>query len=123
MAYVDDGRAQAAPLARGYATRVLTLTKIVGVNITPVEMTPGYYQCRVPNGTSADTVTMLAKTVVTDVADTALTLPAGNAAAVADLMAAPGDAWFLLHIDSNNPFLACAWNGAADSTLIMTRVL
>ncbi len=125
MARPEDKVAFVAPLAagQGQATQVLTLTKITGVNITPVEVAPGYYQFRCPEGTSADTITMLLRTSTAVVADTALTLPAAGAAEVPGLLAAPGDGYLPLYVSNEARFLACAWDGAATSTLILTRVM
>lgn len=122
MSRTDDQLANYAALSATCAARVLTLKKIAGINVTPVLLTPGHYQVRVPNGTSADTVTFLWKTSATNVADTALTMPAAGAAEVTGLASMPGDAWPTLYIDPAAPYLACAWDGGADSTLHLTRV-
>lgn len=123
MAYRDDDKlAFLAPLSRECTTRVITLKKTTGVlTITPTQLAAGYYQCRVPNGTSADTVTGTMKDAVTGIADTALDMPATNAAAQT-LFAAPADAWFSMVIEEAFPFLAAVWDGAADSTLILMKV-
>lgn len=122
MAYIDDGPAFFAPLTREGATQVLTLKKIAGVNVTPVYVKPGYYSARCPAGTSDKTITLLAKEGASPVvADTALTLPAADTAETAGLMSAPGDMTFAICVDKSYPYLACAWDGGADSTLILTR--
>lgn len=122
MSRTDDQLAHFAALSAYGATRVLTLKKIAAINITPVLLTPGHYQVRVPNGTSASTVTFLWKTAATAIADTTLTLPAAGAAETAGLAAMPADAWTTIYVDPAAKYLACAWDGAADSTLILTRV-
>src|SRR4051812_12483811 len=123
MAYRDDDKlAFLAPLNSGCETRRLTMKKIAGFNITPVQMTPGYYQCRCAGGTAASTITFSYQTSASVVADTTLTMPAAGAAATSGLNAAPADAWFSLFIHSDAAFLAVAWDGAADDVLILTRM-
>ncbi len=118
----DDLDAIAAPLSARSATRRITLAVAAATNVTPTQLKPGYYQCRVANGAADETVTGKLLAAATAVADSTLGLPAADAAEVEGLFAAPADAWFLLSVEPEAPYLAAIWDGAADSELILTRV-
>lgn len=117
----DDKLAFFAALARQGATRVLTLKQLAAGNQTPVQLAAGHYMARSAGGTASSTISLSWQATNAAVLDSALALPAAGAAEVANLQTAPGDAWFLLYVSPEYPYLACGWDAAA-ATLILTRV-
>ena len=123
MSYrTDDMLAHFASLSKNCATRRIAIKIAAAGNITPTQLTPGHYMCRLAGGGADKTITGKLLTAGTAVADTTLALPAAGAAEVAGLFSAPADTWFPLAVDTAAPYLAPLWDGAADDVLILTRV-
>lgn len=122
MIRTNDHLAYVAPLNEECATQRIAIAIAAAANVTPVELTPGYYMMRIAGGGADKTISGKLLSASAAVADTTLALPAAGAAEVASLFAAPADAWTPLYVHSSAKYLAVIWDGAAPDTLQLTRV-
>lgn len=102
-------------------TVVLPLHQGAGA-IVPTILEPGYYRVHTPDGASSKTITILHQTRAATApvaADMALPV-AGDAPKPMECQ--PSSVRFLLHVSGAKPQISAYWDGAAASTLILTKV-
>lgn len=93
-----------------------------GGAIVPTVLEPGYYRCHCPDGVGPKTLSIKHQSVG-ETAPTAadMGLPtAGNPAKPIEVQ--PSSLRFLLHVSGAKTQISVFWDGAAASTLIMTKV-
>ena len=117
----DDRFAVRATGGDDATTVVITLHQGVGA-ISPTVLEPGYYRCWVPDGAADKTVTIAHQTANAPAPTAAsMALPAVGDQPKA-IEAQPSSLRFLLHVSGAKRQISAYWNGAAASSLIMTKV-
>lgn len=122
MAWTQDDRFAIRAVGGDESTTVVIPLHQGAGAIVPTILEPGYYRVHTPDGAGSKTITILHQARAATapvVAD--MTLPAAGAAAK-PLECQPSSVRFILHVSGAKPQISAYWDGAAASTLNLTKV-
>lgn len=125
MLPLDSRTASIAPVTQAGVTQIVTLYK-TGTNPKVIKLRPGeYWLCRVPDGVAGKSVQFLWCRPTDTPNNAAMALPSADAGPV-NLESRDSSQSFIVACDpdtrNEKTAVAVQWDGAADSTLIMTKI-
>lgn len=109
--------ASVAPINRKSQTAVFVLPVAGAANPTLLNLPPGLYQVRCPDGVPGKSVQL----AFGQAALPASTSLPSSGTGFKDVVSVPSNVWFTVEIGDEKP--VADWNGAAASTLIVTKVV